>query len=146
MPRFLITLVVSLALVACDSLFGTDFEVVFDTQVTSVETLTDSLGTRVVCGVVLMATATGADGERAGWGESVWTLRRVSDGSEITSEARSSAVISSLFGSLDINGGETASTNVIERVAPEPFTWDFELYYRLPSGSRASATTSATCQ
>ena len=146
MHRCLTTLVISLALIGCDSLFGTDFEVAFDTRVTSVETVTDSLGTRVICGVVLTATATGADGEQAGWGESVWTLRRVSDGSEISSEARSSAVISSLFGSLDIGGGERASTNVIERTAPEPFTWDFELNYRLPSGSRATATTSATSQ
>jgi hypothetical protein len=146
MPRCLTALAISLALVGCDSIFGSDFEVVFDTQVNSVETVTDSLGTRVTCGVVLTATAAGAAGERAGWGESVWTLRRVSDGTEISSEARSSAVISSLFGSLDIGGGESSSTNLIERTAPEPFTWDFELNYRLPSGSRASASTSATCQ
>jgi hypothetical protein len=137
-------LVVSV-LAGCGLLFGAAFEIDYEVDVRRVDTVSDSGGTVVSCDLVITAVAIGEVGERAKWGESLWTLRRISDGSIYSEETTSAAVMQFYFGTLDIEAGESLTTSLIHRTADAPFEWEFSLNYRKPGGARATVNVTAVC-
>ncbi len=77
--------------------------------------------------------------------ESLWTLRRISDGSIYSEETTSAAAMQFYFGTLDIEAGESITTSLIHRTADAPFEWEFSLNYRKPGGARATVNVTAVC-
>ena len=78
-------------------------------------------------------------------GESLWTLRRISDGSIYSEETTSAALMQFYFGTLDIEAGESLTTPLIQRTADAPFEWEFSLNYRKPDGARETVHVTAVC-
>ncbi len=140
-------LVPTLALAASGcGIFAGDFEIHYDATVLDVETMVETTGTRIRCDVQLTANAVGNDGDRAKWGESVWTFRAISSGATLSVQDRSAASMQAFFGTTDIGAGESITTDVIQSFQAEPFTWELSLNYRKPSGRRGNAGVTAVCE
>lgn len=141
-----ISALTALGLAGCIGIFANDFEIDFEAELLSVETLSDSSGAHVVCRMRLTATASGEDGERGIFGEADFAFRRLGDDAYLGGEHTSAAFMGSLFGSEEIDAGETLSTNAFERAWPEPFEWQMEVNYRRPGGTRGTEELSLRCE
>ncbi len=135
-----------LVLGGCIGIFANDFEIDYEAELISAETVTDSLGTRMVCQMRLTATAVGEDGEEGVIGEADFAFRSIADDSYLGGERRSAAFMSARFGSDIIVSGSSASTNTFQRAWPVPFEWQMALNYRRPGGTRGTEEITLRCE
>ena len=135
----LIVLVVILS--ACSANVDLDFDV----AVQNVDTVQGPDGPQVVCTVVVTATAVGNGGQFARFGEAQFTFRSLASGETLSSEAVSSAFMSTQFNSQVIESGNSLQSRALQRPASEGFHWDFVFFYRNPAGSRSSVEATARC-
>lgn len=138
-------LLAPLLLGGCIGIFANDFEIDYEAELVNSETVTDSLGTRVVCQMRLTATAAGEDGEEGVIGEADFAFRSIADDSYLGGERRSAAFMASRFGSDIVVSGTSASTNIFSRSWPVPFEWQMALNYRRPGGTRGTEEISLRC-
>ena len=135
-----------LVLGGCIGIFANDFEIDYEAELISAETVTDSLGTRTVCQMRLTATAVGEDGEEGVIGEADFAYRSIADDSYLGGERRSAAFMAARFGSDIIVSGSSASTNMFQRVWPVPFEWQMALNFRRPGGTRGTEEITLRCE
>lgn len=138
-------LLASLSFGGCIGIFANDFEIDFEAELVSAETVTDDLGTRVVCRMRLTATAIGEDGEEGVFGEAGFAYRSVANDAYLGGERRSAAFMASRFGSESLASGAAASTNVFERAWPEAFNWEMAINFRRPGGTRGTEEITLRC-
>ena len=136
-----IPLALTLALSACSA----SVEIQFDAAVQNVDTVQVVDGLRVVCDVVVTATAVGENGQRGRFGEAEFTFRSLATGETLNSESVCSAFMSTQFNSQVIESGTSIDSRVLQRPAAEGFHWDFTFFYRDPAGSRSSVDATAQC-
>lgn len=141
-----VVLLAPILLGGCIGIFANDFEIDYEAELVGSETVTDDLGTRVVCQMRLTATAAGEDGEEGVFGEADFAYRAISDGSYLGGERRSAAFMAARFGSDILVSGASASTNVFERAWPVPFEWQMALNYRRPGGTRGTEEITLRCE